>query len=209
MGNVLAIDQLGLDRVPQTGGAQGFLGALAIGRVPGVGDGDAGYSCIGQAGQRHLAGVHGGTPQHDAAHRVRPDLRSGKPGFGQRTRKSDVGRKVQVVGRAPLDLRVKLARRAVDDVHLVGAVGLLKGGDDLVHGELQIGSGRNGDLSGMGEGRKKHGAGQQQGAKKRHGRKHTARTRAHPCTGHHHPTETGLSIRPGPFQAKTASSAYT
>ena len=109
VGDVLAIDQLGLYLVPQAGGAQGFLGALAVGRVLGVGDSNAGDLGVGQAGQRHLAGIHARAPQHDAAEGVGLDLGGGEALLGQLTRECNIGREIEVVGRALLNLGVELA----------------------------------------------------------------------------------------------------
>ena len=145
LGDVLALHQARLHRLPHAGGAQCLLGALAVGRVARVGDGDAAEHGVGEVLQLQAARVAGRAPQHDAAERVGPGRAVGEALGLERARVGDVGGEIEIEGRALADLRGELARGAVhhlDDITRMRATEL---GDDLVERELEVGGRRHRD----------------------------------------------------------------
>ena len=154
LGNILPEDQFRLDLFPHAGGTQCFLGALAVGRMLGIGDGDAGDCGVGETRQGHSARHLARPPQDDTPDRIRLDLGCSEPSLGQFARIGDVRREEQIVGRALPDLRIKLPRRTVDNLHFVLRIGFPEGSNDFVHCEPQVSGCRDGDFLCLREGRK-------------------------------------------------------
>ena len=152
--NVLAEDELAADRVVQTLMPQRGDGRTAVGRVVGIGDGDASDA---QTGQGAEAPTHVDTrivsgPQHNTTGGVFDDApRIGEAAALQTPRVIAVGRQKDVEGRAVLDLREEVSGGAERQGDFLPGFLLELRGNRRQH-RLQVG--RSGNPHGLG--RRRH-----------------------------------------------------